>query len=71
MKFEDKTCLFSSETEPVTHLFFDCRVLQSLWGSMADITDSSKKIYFESTGDAVVESCNALNVCSTALLWTI
>jgi hypothetical protein len=72
-KVEDKACLFCNETESVTHLFFDCCVAQSLCDSMAEITDSAKISDFESMGMLWLKGkhYNALNVCSTAVVWTI
>jgi hypothetical protein len=38
-RLKDKTCLFCTETELVTHQFFDCCVAKYTWGVIPDIMD--------------------------------
>lgn len=70
---EDKTCLFCSELETVTHLFFDCCVAKILWGYLVEIFHHPLGIDFESAARWWVSNAKhkIMNGCSATLMWSL
>jgi hypothetical protein len=69
----DMTCLFCSEFESVKHLFFDCCTAQFLWQTVAEVTGVGTGHDFESVAKCWLseKKYRALNVCTTAVFWTL
>ena len=70
---EDLSCPFCSDTETITHLFFDCCVASVLWKHMSSIFDIQIGSNFESVARWWVSNNknSVLNTVCAALMWSI
>jgi hypothetical protein len=70
---EDKSCLFCTENESVTHLFYECCVAKNMWKEVAEITNRPVVVDFESMAKLWVRDTKlkAVNVFYTAVNWCI
>ena len=70
---EDASCVFCSEPESCSHLFFDCFVAKLIWPIISDIIGVQVGVSFESVARWwISEKRNSLiNTVCTAVLWAI
>jgi hypothetical protein len=70
---EDKTCLFCSEPESVSHLFFECCIAQLLWKIVSEISSIPMIKDFESLGLIWIrgKKFRIHNVLTSAVIWSI
>jgi hypothetical protein len=70
---DDPTCLFCSENETISHLFFHCCVAQTFWGWVSEIAGVMIGTNFESVGKCWLQEkkCDIVNVFSSVVLWTL
>jgi hypothetical protein len=45
---DDKTCIFCTEYEYVSHLFYECCVTRIMWGVVAELINRSEIVDFGS-----------------------
>jgi hypothetical protein len=45
---DDKTCIFYTEYECVSHLLYECCVARIMWGVVAELTNRPEIVDFES-----------------------
>jgi hypothetical protein len=66
------SCLFCYETESVRHLFFECCVAKVFWKNIYEIIGLSVGADFELVAKVWLgeKKFKAVNVCTTAALWT-
>ena len=72
-KVDDISCLFCTETETVSHLFFECCVSTAMWSHLSKIFNKNLGSDFESVARWWTSNKkNAiLNSCCAALTWCI
>jgi hypothetical protein len=72
-EIDDLSCLFCNEKEYVAHLFFSCCVTREMWNGFADILVVLVVVDFESMAKNWLgeNRLTILNVCYTAVLWTL
>jgi hypothetical protein len=70
---DDTSCLFCSEFETVTHLFFDCCVAKVFWKVMSEVIGLELGTDFESVARLWISEKRhkIVNVCTSAALWAI
>jgi hypothetical protein len=71
--FDDASCLFCLETESVHHLFFGCCIAKLLWSHLSDMSNRIIGADFESVAGLWLceKKFKALNICSSAILWSL
>jgi hypothetical protein len=69
-ELNDKICLFCTEVETISHLFYECCVAKRIWEVMAEITDVPLITDFESMAKWWIrgEKCNPDNVIYAVVL---
>jgi hypothetical protein len=69
----DKSCLFCSELESVSHLLFDCFVLKHVWLVIPDILNMNIGGSYESVAKFWVANKKHVvtNFISAAVMWTL
>jgi hypothetical protein len=72
-ELNDKTCLFCTELESVSHLFYECCVARRIWEVIAEVTDLPLITDFESMAKWWIKGkkCNSVNVIYDAVLWSL
>jgi hypothetical protein len=70
---DDKSCLFCTENESITHLFYECCVATNMWKEVAEITNRRVVVDFESMAKLWVRDTKlkAVNVFYTAVIWCL
>jgi predicted metal-binding protein len=72
-KLEYGSCLFCTESESVTHLFFECCVAQVFWRISYEIIGRNLSADFESVAKFRLSErkFKSLNVFTSTVLWTL
>jgi hypothetical protein len=67
---DDKTCIFCTEDEFVSHLFYECYVARIMWGVVAKLTNRSEIVDFESMAKLWIrdKTLKIMNVLTTAVI---
>jgi hypothetical protein len=70
---DDKTCLFCSERESISHLFFACCVAKLFWQTIAEVTVLDLGADFESVARFWIseKKHRIVNICTAAALWAL
>jgi hypothetical protein len=70
---DDKTCIFCSESESLTHLFFNCCVSVQLWITVAELLGVQVGQDFESVAKLWINNkkFKLINICTSAVLWSL
>jgi hypothetical protein len=70
---DDPTCLFCSEIESGSHLFFHCCVAKALWAVISEIIEFPVGAGFESVAKLWIreKKIKIVNTCTTAVIWTL
>jgi hypothetical protein len=70
---DDLSCLFCSETESISHLFFECCVAKVFWQTISDITNVKLGSDFESVAKLWInqKKHGVTNVCTAAGLLSL
>jgi hypothetical protein len=67
---DDKTCIFCTEYELVSHLFYECCVARIMWGVVAKLTNRPEIVDFESMAKLWIrdKTLKIMNVLTTAVI---
>jgi hypothetical protein len=70
---DDMSCLFCSESESVSHLFFNCCIVGCAWEILLEILNLLLGRDFESVAKLWLQNkkFKFVNLCTTAMLWTL
>jgi hypothetical protein len=70
---DDMSCLFCSESESASHLFFNCCVAKYAWETLSEILNFWTRQDFESVAKLWLQNkkYKFVNLCTTAMLWTL
>jgi hypothetical protein len=70
---DDALCMFCLETESVHHLFFGCCIAKLMWSHLPDMSNRIIGADFESVAGLWLceKKFKALNICSSAILWSL
>jgi hypothetical protein len=72
-KLDDMSCLFCTESESVSHLFFYCCVARVVWEHISEVCGKNLGTDFESVANMWLHDnkFKTFNICTTATLWAI
>jgi hypothetical protein len=72
-KLDDMSCLFCTDPENVSHLFFDCCVARVTWENVSEVCKKKLGTDFELVANMWLhdKKFKAINICTTTTLWAI